>query len=864
MSAPLVPGASQPEPRPSSDHRGRARRADLAALLVLATLTALVAWNRLAFDDWLARFDLMTFFLPWYAFLGERLRAFDVPGWNPHLFSGAPFAGDPESGWMYAPAMLFFALVSSATAAFKGMVAAQLAIAAFTAYALARVLGMGALASLVAAVAYLCGPFLHWNTHCCLIFSQFATWIPLSLLGIELAMRARQWRDRAAPWFLSAFAISQMLAGWIGEGWLYAFLLPAAYTLYRSLLSPPRSGVPIGARLISGAATGLAVLTLGSALAAAGMWPRYAVNAETNLAGGDYSRLGEEAAVLNPPWQLDYLLAQTLGSGSGYHFRAAAFGGAVAILVLLALPLARQRFAAPFFAALTLAAMILTLDTTPLHHLFYLIPRFREFHDHDAWRTMALAAIGPAMLSGAAVEALPAWRGRIRLLPFVFVPLLLYLLAAIALTQAGFFLGWPAVIAALLTTALIASVVAAPIARTRPDLLAMLVPTCLLAVIFLAPTGLELSRNWFGWNWDGVVGRHLNRDPAISATLAREVSRSDPGGAGEFLQEQMAADGPFRYVGYGGFSYPGDEARSDSYMARRLEPEIQALVVNGRAIFLGLDDIQGYNPLQLQRYVEFMTALNGQPQDYHTEFLLPSGVRSPLLELLNLRYVVIDASLPQFRQDVRALTEGSREVFRTPEVIVYERDPAPPRAWIVHDVRQVARGEALPLLAGEVIDPFRIALVEGTPPAAALPATLAIESAEVIHNEPDGLTVATSSAAPGLLVVSQIYSSGWRASVDGAEMPILPTFHALQGIPLPAGEHRVELRYDPLSLRAGLIVSGLTTAAMLLCFAVAGWSAFGARRRVSSASRAGTSPIAPGQTNERGPRDQRSHEPRRR
>ena len=142
-------------------------------------ITALVAWNRLAFDAWLARFDLMTFFLPWYTFLGERLRALDVPGWNPHLFSGAPFAGDPESGWMYAPAMLFFTLLAT-MAAFKGMVALHLAIAAFSTYALARALGMGALASLVAAVAYLFGPFLHWTTHCCLIFSQFAAWIPLS------------------------------------------------------------------------------------------------------------------------------------------------------------------------------------------------------------------------------------------------------------------------------------------------------------------------------------------------------------------------------------------------------------------------------------------------------------------------------------------------------------------------------------------------------------------------------------------------------------------------------------------------------------------------------------------------------------
>ncbi len=293
--------------------------------------------------------------------------------------------------------------------------------------------------------------------------------------------------------------------------------------------------------------------------------------------------------------------------------------------------------------------------------------------------------------------------------------------------------------------------------------MARLVPVLLLLTLVFIPTGMEITRGWFGWTWDGVIGRHLNHDRALSAALARETSRVDPGGAGEFLQEQMAISGPFRYAGYGGFSYPGDEARADNYMARRLEPAVQGLLANGRSIFLGLEDIQGYNPIQLMRYVEFMTALNGQPQDYHTEFLLPTGVRSPLLDLLDVRYVLIDAALPPNRADVLALTEGRREVFRTPEVIVYERDRRPPRAWIVHDVREVGRGEALPLLAAEVIDPYEIALVERTPPETGAPPAGAMEQVEIERYAPDGVTMTGRSAAPGLLVVSQVYASGWRA-----------------------------------------------------------------------------------------------------
>ncbi|MFN8592549.1 MAG: YfhO family protein [Thermomicrobiales bacterium] len=860
---------------------------DGRALAVLALLLLLAVSNRLAFDNWLTRLDLFTFFLPWYHFLGEQLRQLAVPGWNPHLFSGAPFAGDPESGWMYFPAMLLFALFS-ATTAFKSMVAVQVTIAAFSTFALTRVLGMGSLASLIAATVYAVGPFLHWNTYCCLIFGQFATWVPLTLLGIELALRADAWRPRLAAWALGGLAVSQMLGGWAGEGWLYAVLLPAAYAGYRGLLDPPghvpsppfpplparrerghrrvRSStsarsipsLPFGvvSRLIAASATAMAIPALGLALGAAGILPRLIVNTETNLAGGDYSRLGN-AGVLNPPWQLWYLLTQVLGEGTGYHVRAVSPGGAVVILFALALLLTTRRFAVPFFAALTLIAWLLTLETTPLHQVFYLIPRYREFHDHDAWRTVALSAIGPAVLSGAAIESLPKWRGRRYLLPVVVLPLLLLLITAAALSRLDLSLGWPPLLAATVTTVLVAIIVAAPggpsasgwrpfqdprpVASSRQSVKAVhsgailasetltrTMSVLILAVIFVLPTGLELTGSWLGWPQSAYWEARWHPDPAEKLALETATSTSDPGGAGEFLQSRLAADGPFRYAGYAGFGYGEGQNAGESYMGRRFDPAVEAVLVNGRPIFLGLYDVQGYNPLQLSRYVEFMDALNGGPQDYHTAFLLPAGLTSPLLDLLDVRYLVVDGAIPPDRDDLLPLTAQAREVFRGPLAAVYERTTTPRHAWIVHDIRPVARGEALPLLTSGAVDPFRTALVEGAPPVSEAPPAGADELALVTDYAPDRIEIEANAATPGLLVVSEVYESGWRASVDGVDVPILPTDHALRGVPLPAGTHTVVLHYDPWPLRLGLIASTITAIMMLVAFAAV---AFSLRRR---------------------------------
>ena len=191
-------------------------------------VTTVAAWNRLHFDSWLARFDILTFYLPWYAYLGERLRAFDVPGWNPHLFSGTPFAADPQSGWMYLPAMLTFPFWDRSPPT-KRWLSCNCSSGWDDVRLRART---GARAN--RRVDEFTGapdrPFLQWNTDCCAVMGQFVTWVPLTLLGVELALRAETWGARLVPWCLAAIGMSQIFGGWVGEGWLDGGLLVGSAT----------------------------------------------------------------------------------------------------------------------------------------------------------------------------------------------------------------------------------------------------------------------------------------------------------------------------------------------------------------------------------------------------------------------------------------------------------------------------------------------------------------------------------------------------------------------------------------------------------------------------------------------------------
>src|SRR5829696_2649701 len=307
------------------------RLRDLIGVAVVFVLTAVGVWPLLAGQTVLGQ-DSLTFHFTAYSYLGERLRDFSIPVWNPYWFGGAPFAADPESGWMYLPAMLLFSLFSI-PAAIESFMLLHLVLAGLGAYVLARVLGMGAGAATVAAVAYEFTGLIYNRLPCCPAYYQVATWIPFILIGSEMALRSTAWRRRLGWWALAGFSLSQIFAVWLGQGAIYAIMLLAGFLCYRTALDPAGS--------------------FGSVVA--GLLPRLEFHARSNLADGYVGNLSWAARVGG--WDLESGSLALL-SGSLYDI-----GGVAAALAILGLLIAGRRFAAPFFGLLSVAVLGFSSNT---------------------------------------------------------------------------------------------------------------------------------------------------------------------------------------------------------------------------------------------------------------------------------------------------------------------------------------------------------------------------------------------------------------------------------------------------------------------------------------------------------------------
>jgi Bacterial membrane protein YfhO len=153
-------------------------------------------------------------------------------------------------------------------------------------------------------------------------------------------------------------------------------------------------------------------------------------------------------------------------------------------------------------------------------------------------------------------------------------------------------------------------------------------------------------------------------------------------------------------------------------------------------------------------------------------------------------------------------------------VLILRNLRACPRAWLVSEAEAVDGEAALSRIRGtgaREFDPRRTVLLEVEPRALPQLSGGAIaddNAARIVVYEPNRLTIETSAAVPSVLVVSEMFYPGWVATVDGRAARIDVADYLLRGVALPAGRHRVEMRYVAPAARVGAAISLLTLLAL--------------------------------------------------
>lgn len=215
-----------------------------------------------------------------------------------------------------------------------------------------------------------------------------------------------------------------------------------------------------------------------------------------------------------------------------------------------------------------------------------------------------------------------------------------------------------------------------------------------------------------------------------------------------------------------------------------------------------IEDLWGASPLRPSRY---------------DQFLAPPMPIERTWELLNVKYVIT------WRKE---LYLPSTIIYEEPAekdtTYVHRLNQAGPRAWLVNRVEIAGDAAILQKIADPNFDRWQIALLEpGAEPflkeitqenniRSPLPAPRSPFPAPRFTAQPSHLTLQVTTDAPALLILSEIDYPGWQATVDGQSSPILRADYTLRAVPIPAGEHTVELTFRPFSFFSGAVITVLS------------------------------------------------------
>jgi len=213
------------------------------------------------------------------------------------------------------------------------------------------------------------------------------------------------------------------------------------------------------------------------------------------------------------------------------------------------------------------------------------------------------------------------------------------------------------------------------------------------------------------------------------------------------------------------------------------------------ASMAGLSEVGGITPIHIAAYQDFIKQV-------------PREVR---WALLNVRYVVtwrsaLDGHLGQPIDSTLLLQQGEGEAA----TYVYRLADDHPRAWIVHEV--AVKADRATIFAALAAPDFNAHFTALTLAPIEVVANESIELIKITRLEPNQLAVETTLTTPGLLVLSEVYYPGWVATVNGVNQPVVEVDGALRGVALGAGESRVEMTFQPISLQIGGAISMLALA----------------------------------------------------
>jgi hypothetical protein len=728
--------------------------------------------------------DLATYFYPIKFSVAEAFKAGELPLWDSRMATGFAIMAGFQSAVFYPPSIAFYLLPFFSAIQFTFVF--HYAVAATGSYVLFRSWKSSVYVSLIGAILFTFGGTMVSLTNLLNHF-QSAVWLPWVIYFWERAVGTRRWKDITV---FSIVALCQLLAGSpeifllsIGLVVLDTFRLHQEERLHGLF---PVSGILLG--------SGCIILGLGML--------QFLPTAELIMQSRRDQPIPPSEAFswsLHPASLIGLLLPTLEADASlsiglrflltdGVPFLLSHYVGVIAVLGSCCWFLAARLKERAIILALIGGSLLPAFGRyTPVYPFLYewvpvlRVIRFPEKYWYLTFALLVFIAIrGLRQMDGDEKSHTSWWVAASTILGAWFVTYVTF--------------------------------------RIQPQLLADLVQSRNPAQAFLGPNPTTIAAILvnlekqiavslmlallFGLNRFGVLRSTLLR-PLLVLTVFLDLSSANK--PLHFLRDQNLVQSAERIIDkppadHGRvFYYPPVDNLHPSFMKvsgnltyeKGTEIALNNLLPNAGMLY-GFEYFQDLDALGRRSYSDFLVFINSLPPDR----------RGKLLRSINVKYVVAFHSLE---------VKGLELVREFPEHYskLYEVTDAVPRAYVVaRAIYDPDPKSTLEQMASDSFDPLREVILDAPVPLQAKGVFQG--NAEIQLYENNRVQINARLSEPGVLVLTDAFYPGWKVFVGGQEQTVRRANYLFRAVELPAGNHRVEFVYDPISFKIGLMISSFT------------------------------------------------------
>lgn len=698
--------------------------------------------------------DITDQIIPWRHFSIDQLKKLEIPLWNPYNFSGNPHLANFQSAAL-SPFNLIFMILPFVDAWSINVLLQPLLAGIFT-FLLMKQFKLSNEASLLSSISFMfCGFITTWMAYGTL--SMAIAFLPLSIYAVE------GFFEKKSFWKLLLLSISIPLSFFSGhfQTSLYFSLFITCFILYKALVT----------KNLKSSAIVFAYFIFGILLSMPQLIPSIefylnSVRSEIFISGG-----GIPFHYLVTSFSPDFFGNPVTGNDwIGNYAEWASFIGIIPLLFVFVQIITKFKDKRSiFFTVAGFVVMVLVVDS-PIQALIGQM-HIPVLSTSNPSRIIVLLSFCLAVLSGFGLDSLREYFQK-KQYKKIIIPCASLLAIIIFVWIEMLFLHW------------------IPVDKIAIAKRNLILPTLLFAsVSMLILICLILKKT--------IVSKKLFTFVFILIIFAASFDSL------RFAQKWMPFD-------------PRDFVFPDTQVIDAMKKNIG----NGRIFgnlggqvetYYGISSTQGYDPLYINRYGEFVQYGNYGRLEKPERSVVHLSKTSPntdrLLNLLGVGLIfhpIADTNQgwafpvwdnPQF---VR--------IYKDDKFELYKNTAALEKVKLFYDYEVISsKTKELKRLFDVNFDYKNSLILEEQPKHKS--ETQNTGTSKIISYKPNSIFIKTVLEKPALLYLSDNYYPGWKALIDNKNVGIIRANYSFRAVEVPEGEHMVKFEYDPFSFKLGVYMA---------------------------------------------------------